>query len=237
MRSTFGSSRVCHIGNRVVDTRCSLLSLVSLSVQIGRGYGDLVLHSNFFIMFESYKNKILKFYADTRRMPSYTEIMKLVGFKSKNAVYKLINKLVDDGVLDKDSQGRLIPNRTEYQIPLLGLVEAGVPTTVDEQMTDMLSLDSYLIRDKSASFLLEVKGDSMIDAGIQEGDLVVAERKGEPKIGDIVIAEVDGGWTMKYFRKKGSTVYLEPANREYQPIFPVHQLRIAAIVRGVIRKY
>lgn len=188
-------------------------------------------------MFESYKNKILKFYTDTRRMPSYTEIMKLVGFKSKNAVYKLINKLVDDGVLDKDSQGRLIPNRTEYQIPLLGLVEAGVPTTVDELMTDMISLDSYLIRDKSSSFLLEVKGDSMIDAGIQEGDLVVAERKGEPKIGDIVIAEVDGGWTMKYFRKKGSTVYLEPANREYKPIFPVHQLRIAAIVRGVIRKY
>jgi len=77
----------------------------------------------------------------------------------------------------------------------------------------------------------------MIDAGIQEGDLVIVERKGEPKIGDIVIAEVDGGWTMKYFRKKGSMVYLEPANSNYKPIFPVHQLRIAAIVRGVIRKY
>lgn len=170
-------------------------------------------------------------------MPSYTEIMKLLGFKSKNSVFKLVSKLIDDGILDKDNQGRLIPNRIDSEIPLLGLVEAGIPTVVDEQSTDMLNLDSYLIRDKSASFLLEVKGDSMIDAGIQEGDLVIAERKGEPKIGDIVIAEVDGGWTMKYFRKKGSTVYLEPANKEYKPIYPSHQLRIAAIVRGVIRKY
>jgi repressor LexA len=141
------------------------------------------------------------------------------------------------GVVDKDSRGRLVPNNLDFEIPLLGLVEAGFPTTIDEQMTETISLDNYLIRDKNTSYLLEVKGDSMIDAGIQEGDLVIVERKGEPKIGDIVIAEVDGGWTMKYFRKKGSTVYLEPANKDYKPIFPVHQLRIAAIVRGVIRKY
>jgi repressor LexA len=188
-------------------------------------------------MFDSYKNKILDFYRDTKRMPSYTEVMKLLGFKSKNSVYKLINKLISEGILDKDSSGRLVPNNLDFEIPLLGLVEAGFPTTVDEAMTETISLDNYLIKDKSTSYLLEVKGDSMIDAGIQEGDLVIVERKGEPKIGDIVIAEVDGGWTMKYFRKKGSTVYLEPANKAYKPIFPVHQLRIAAIVRGVIRKY
>lgn len=85
--------------------------------------------------------------------------------------------------------------------------------------------------------MLEVKGDSMIDAGIQEGDLVLVERGREPKIGDIVIAEVDGGWTMKYYRKKGSTIYLEPANKRYGPIFPTHDLKIEAVVRGVIRKY
>ena len=95
-------------------------------------------------------------------MPSYAEIMTLLDFKSKNSVYKLINKLVNEGILDKDSRGRLVPNRIDSEIPLLGLVEAGIPTTVDEQSTDMLNLDSYLIRDKSASFLLEVKGDSMI---------------------------------------------------------------------------
>lgn len=170
-------------------------------------------------------------------MPTYTEIMKIVGFKSKNAVYKLVNKMIDQGLIDKDGNGRLIPLKNILEIPLLGLVEAGIPTTVDEQSTDTLSIDSYLIKDKLNTYLLEVKGDSMIDAGIQEGDLVIAERKGDPKPGDIVIAEVDGGWTMKYYRKMGSSVFLEPANREYKPIYPTYSLRIAAIVRGVIRKY
>lgn len=170
-------------------------------------------------------------------MPSYTEIMNLLGFKSKNAVYKLINKLINQKILEKDHNGRLIPNSLSNEIPFLGLVEAGFPTIVDEQLTDTLNLDNYLIRDKNSTYILEVKGDSMIEAGIQEGDLVIAERKGDPKPGDIVIAEVDGGWTMKYFRRKGNTVYLEPANKDYQPIFPSFQLRIAAIVRGVIRKY
>ena len=149
------------------------------------------------------KNKIISFYQKNRRMPGYKEIMQLVGFKSKNAVYKLINKLVDDEVVDKDSQGRLTPMKIFGDIPLLGLVEAGIPTSVDPNLLDTLNLDEYLIRNKESTYLLEVRGDSMIDEGIKEGDLVVVERKGDPKDGDIVIAEVDGGWTMKYFKKKG----------------------------------
>ena len=170
-------------------------------------------------------------------MPSYAEIMSLVGFKSKNAVYKLINKLVEEGVLDKDSRGRLIPNKLMGEIPLLGLVEAGFPTVAEETALDSISLDEYLIADKDKTYLLEVKGDSMIDAGIQEGDLVIAERKSEPKDGDIVIAQVDGDWTMKYFRKKGGVVYLEPANQKYHNIYPENDLKVAAIVKGVVRKY
>ena len=170
-------------------------------------------------------------------MPSYTEIMSLVGFKSKNAVYKLINKLIDQGVIDKDSRGRLIPNRLVGEIPMLGLVEAGFPTMAEETILDTISIDEYLINDKDETYLLKVKGDSMIDAGIQEGDLVVAEKKSEPRDGDIVIAEVDGGWTMKYFRKKGNQIFLEPANKNYKPIYPEHDLKVAAVVTGVVRKY
>jgi len=188
-------------------------------------------------MITNYKNKIISFYKDHKRMPSYTEIMALVGFKSKNAVYKLVNKLVAEGVFAKDSSGRLIPNKLFGEVPLLGLVEAGFPTAAEESLSDMMSLDEYLIENKEATYLLEVKGDSMIDAGIHEGDLVIVERKGEPKDGDIVIADVDGGWTMKYFRKRGSTIYLEPANSKYKPIYPTESLNIAAIVKGVIRKY
>lgn len=187
--------------------------------------------------FPSQKNKIVSFYRHNKRMPGYAEIMQLTGFKSKNAVYKLINKLVEDGTVEKDSKGKLTPMRLFGEIPMLGLVEAGFPTTMDEQMTDTVSLDEYLIGNKQNTYLLEVKGDSMIDEGIREGDLVIAERRGDPKDGDIVIAEVDGGWTMKYFKKKGNTIYLKPANKNYAPIYPEYDLKIAAIVKGVIRKY
>ena len=170
-------------------------------------------------------------------MPGYQEIMELVGFKSKNAVHKLITKLVGEGVVNKDSRGRLTPNKLIGEIPLLGLVEAGFPSMAEETLLDTMSIDEYLIHDKEKTYLLEVKGDSMIDAGITEGDLVIAERGKEAKDGDIVIADVDGGWTMKYFRKKGTTIFLEPANKKYKPIYPEESLNIAAVVKGVVRKY
>ena len=171
-------------------------------------------------------------------MPSYREIMDILGFKSKNAVYKLVNKLVAEKVVSKDDQGRLIPNKLNGEVPMLGLVEAGIPSIADESILDMMSLDDYLIHDPSKTFVLRVKGDSMLEEGIREGDLVVVERKSEPKDGDIVIAEVDGGWTMKFLRKKnGKPIYLEPANKNYKPIYPEHDLRVAAVVKGVIRKY
>jgi SOS regulatory protein LexA len=189
------------------------------------------------MLFTDQKNKIVSFYKRNKRMPGYKEIMELLGFKSKNAVYKLINKLVEEGVVEKDSRGRISPHKLIGELPVLGLVEAGFPSVAEEELSDTMSIDEYLINNKEASYILEVKGDSMIDEGIREGDLVIAERKGDAKDGDIVIAEVDGGWTMKYFRKKGRQIYLEPANKKYKPIYPEHELKIAAIVKGVIRKY
>lgn len=183
------------------------------------------------------KDKIFDFYSENRRMPSYAEIMKLVGFKSKNAVYKLVNRLVDEGAVRKDATGRLIPSTLMGEVPLLGLVEAGFPSEAESQVLDTLDIAEYLFDHKNASYLLKVKGDSMIDAGIQEGDLVVAQRGKEAKPGDIVIALVDGGWTMKYLRKKGTQAYLEPANKKYKPIYPEESLDIAAVVKGVVRKY
>lgn len=188
-------------------------------------------------MTHEYKNKILAFYEKQKRMPSYAEIMSLLGFKSKNAVHKLINKLIDAGIVEKDSSGRLLPKNLFQEVKLLGLVEAGIPATADETDLDTLNLDSYLIKNRMASYLLEVKGDSMIDEGIHEGDLVIVERRNDAKDGDIVIAEVDGGFTMKFLRKKGNQVYLEPANKNYKTIYPQHDLKISAVVKGVIRKY
>ncbi|HVT75209.1 MAG TPA: LexA family transcriptional regulator [Candidatus Paceibacterota bacterium] len=191
-------------------------------------------------MIDTYKKKIIAFYERHKRMPGYRELMDITGYKSKNAVYKMINKLVELGVLTKDADGRIALVRSGSDIPMLGLVEAGFPTVAEETELDVVNINTYLVEDRESSYLLEVKGDSMIDAGIHEGDLVVAEhaKSGHvPKEGDIVIAEVDGGWTMKYYRKSAGRIYLEPANKKYKPIYPEYDLKIAAIVKGVIRKY
>ena len=123
------------------------------------------------------------------------------------------------------------------QLQRLGVIQAGFPTGAEEDASDAMTIDEYLIENRQASYLLEVRGDSMIDAGIHEGDLVIAERGRQPRPGDIVIAEVDDGWTMKYYRKQGSRVWLEAANAKYELIHPKEELKISAVVRGVVRKY
>lgn len=169
-------------------------------------------------------------------MPGYKEMMKLTGFRSKNAVWKLINRMVDEGVVSKDSSGRLIPDRLFGEVKVLGLVEAGIPLEAEESDIDSTSLDDLLIRHPDSTYMLRVKGDSMVEAGIFDGDMVMVDRLAEAGDGDIVIAEVDGGWTMKYLRKRGGRIYLEPANRRFKPIFPKEGLKVAAVVKAVIRK-
>jgi repressor LexA len=164
-------------------------------------------------------------------------MMSILGFKSKNSVYKLVQKLIDEGAIEKDSSNRLVPKKLLGEVPLLGLVKAGFPSAAEEQMLDSMNIDEFLIKRKDATYLLEVDGDSMIDAHIAPGDLVIAERTTVARDGDIVIAEVDGEWTMKYFKQKLGRVWLEPANKKYKPIYPTEELKIAAVVKGVVRKY
>jgi repressor LexA len=170
-------------------------------------------------------------------MPSFGEVATLFGYKSKNAASKLITKCIEEGFLDKDTKGKLIPGNLFNDIPVLGTVKAGFPSPAEEELQDTLSLNDYLIEKKEATYLLEVDGDSMIDAHITEGDMVIAERATDAKDGQIVIAEVDGEFTMKYLRKSGGKVWLEPANKKYKPIYPDTDLKITAIVKGIIRKY
>lgn len=170
-------------------------------------------------------------------MPSYSELMKIYGYKSKAAVFFLIQKFIKDGILSKDKQGKLIPRKIYGNISLLGYVEAGFPSPAEEELIDTMSLDEYLISNKESTFMLKVKGDSMIDAGIMEGDMVLVERGKQPKPGQIVIAQIDGEYTMKYLRIKAGKHYLEAANAKYKPFYPQNDLNIEAIVSAVIRKY
>lgn len=188
-------------------------------------------------MYNEYKTKLQSFYNREKRMPTYTEMMSLFGFKSKNAVARLVEKFIDAGIVAKDHLGRLIANDSFDNIPLLGLVKAGFPSDVAEESRDTVNLDEYLITKKDNTYMLEVDGNSMIDAHIADGDMVLVEKTDKAKDGQIVIADVDGEFTMKYFRKSGEKVWLEPANKDFKNIYPVTYMTITAVVKAVIRKY
>jgi len=181
--------------------------------------------------------KIARFYNQKGRMPSFSEIAVMIGFRSKNAVYNLVNKLEKLKVLERDDKGRLIALSIAAPVKLLGTVEAGFPSPAEEELADNLSLDDLLIQNPEATFLLKVSGDSMSEAGILPGDMVLVDKGEQAKNGDIVIAEVDGDWTMKYLKKRGGNVVLMPANPKYQPIKPKKELKIAGVVMAVVRKY
>ena len=149
-------------------------------------------------------------------MPSFSEMVGLLGVRSKSVVNFWIEKLIQAEILEKDDKGHLKFKKSSFAIPLVGSVQAGFPSPEEEALCDIMSMDEYLITKPEASFLLQVSGDSMIGEGIMEGDLVVIERGRQPKIGDVVIAEVDGEWTMKYFKKQGKQVYLEAANPKFK---------------------
>ena len=120
-------------------------------------------------------------------------------------------------------------------LPLLGHIRAGFATPSEEELADTITIGDYLIRDKDASYLLEVVGDSMIDAGIQEGDMVIFERTHDYRPGDIVIALTEDGYTIKYLRNKGARYFLEAANAAYSPIYP-REGEIIGVVTGTFRK-
>ena len=182
-------------------------------------------------------HRLRRFYARERRVPGYDEMLKLFGYKSKNAVHGLLNKLHNEGYITKKRRKFALTGKITGSIRLLGAVVAGFPSPAEEELLDTLSLDEYLVDRPDATFMLKVSGDSMMDAGIFPGDIVLVEKGKIPKNNDIVIAQVDGDWTMKYFVKEGHDIRLEPANKKYKTIRPEHSLEIGGIVRTVIRKY
>jgi SOS regulatory protein LexA len=183
------------------------------------------------------ERKIAGFLRENRRMPTYAEMIELLGVRSKSVVHFWVQKLLKAGLLTKDDGGFLKPVRSALSLPLVGEIAAGFPSPAEEELRDILSLDEYLITRPDSSFLLSVSGDSMNGEGIIQGDLVIVDRGREPKNGDIILAEVDGAWTMKRFRKRGKEVVLEAANPKYPPIHPRTELRVGGVITAVVRKY
>jgi len=188
-------------------------------------------------MKNEYRESILAFFGEHRRMPSYAEIARICGLSSKSYAFDVANRLIKEGWLRKDKTGKLIPGPRTGGIRLLGSIAAGFPSPAEEELADVMTLDQLLIKNPQATFLLKVTGDSMVEEGIKHGDLVIVERTTDIKPGDIVVANIDGEWTIKFFRRKGKHVYLEPANKGYRTIVPREELKIDLVVRAVIRQY
>ena len=178
------------------------------------------------------------FWRQERRPPTYAEMLDLFDYRSKNAVFGLLAKLEEAGYVSKDANGRvaLLPRLTGT-VRVLGSIAAGFPAPEEEQAADAITLDEYLVRNPDRTFLLTVRGDSMIDAGILPGDIVLVEKGPRPGPNDTVVACVDDEWTLKYYVRDRAGVRLEPANRKYRFIRPRHSLEIGGVVRAVIRKY
>ncbi len=188
-------------------------------------------------------NFIRDFQAKRGYTPSLADLAIAFGVRSKNAVAKVVNALSRAKQIEKDPKGRikiLEQEHTEYApltLPLFGPIAAGFAAPVEEQAEETVTLDDYLVHDKASTFLLRVKGDSMIEAGINEGDMVIVERGAEPRVGDIVVGVLDGEFTLKRLMKDKGKFYLQAENSKYPDLYALDELQVAGVVRGLIRKY
>ncbi len=185
---------------------------------------------------ESRRTSLVSFYRKHRRMPSITEIMGLYGLSSRSSAFHVSKRFIEEGYVEKDGAGKLVPAAGLFSVSLLGHVRAGFAAPAEEELADTVTIGEYLIRDPNASYLLTVEGDSMQDAGIKDGDMVVFERTGDVKPGQIVVALTENGYTLKYLRKRGAAFFLEAANDRYPDIHP-KEGQIIGKVTSTFRTY
>jgi repressor LexA len=185
----------------------------------------------------SYLATLKDYYARHRALPSYASIGSLLGLRSKSSVAALVARLKLAGYLESTPDRRLAPTKRFFARPLAASpVRAGLPDPIEDDEADAVTIDDYLIERPSQTVLVRVKGDSMIDAGIFEGDLVVVEKRPAAQKGDIVVAIVDGQFTLKRLDLEQGRFVLKPENPAYPVIRPEGGLEIFGVMVGLVRK-
>ena len=190
--------------------------------------------------------------------PSFEEMKNKVGLKSKSGIHRLISALEDRGFIKKlPFKARAIeilksPNiksnssdqkpdtldKQVVELPVVGRIAAGLPIEAIEAGENSLFVSKFLTKG-SDSFILEIKGESMIDAGINDGDFAIIKKQSTANNGEIVVALTDENEaTLKRFRKRGDTIALEAANELFETrIYSAGQISIQGILIGLIRQY
>ena len=190
--------------------------------------------------------------------PSFEEMKDKVGLKSKSGIHRLISALEDRGFIKKlpykaraieilklpnikqrplDQKTEIIDNQV-VELPIVGRIAAGLPIEAIESGENTFYVPKVLAKG-SDSFILEVKGDSMIDAGINDGDFAIIKKQNTANNGDIAVALTnENEATLKRFRKRGDTIALEAANELFETrIYSAGQINIQGILIGLIRRY
>jgi repressor LexA len=185
----------------------------------------------------NYLDTLRDFYAKHRVLPSFATIGEMVGLRSKSSVAALVARLKLAGFLDTSPGNRLKPGPRFFERTLADSVRAGLPQPADDQSQDVLTIDEFLIEKPSKTVLVRVKGDSMIDAGVHEGDIVIVEKRPAANVNDMVIAIVDDEFTLKYLDRDRSGFFLRPANPAYPVIRAQASFEIFGVVIGLVRKY
>jgi repressor LexA len=176
------------------------------------------------------------------RPPSYQEIQDYFGFRSLNSVVKHLKQLERKGYLESPWANqkrafRLLPLRTTAAtIPFLGRVAAGAPIEAVE-MTEAVEVPESLLAGGN-NFALQVQGESMIDEGIRDGDVLIIRKQDHANNGQTVVAQIEGEATIKKFYQRDGRVELRPANEEVKPlVVPAEKVEIIGVVVGLVRHY
>lgn len=187
---------------------------------------------------KEYLEKIRKYYYKNWLIPNFQVLADLLGLKSKWSIHKIFNKLIDMGYIIKEWK-KTFPTEKFLSVPMFESVKAWKPTDADDQSKIDINIHRYLIWNPENTVMIKVNWDSMQDAGILDGDVVVVNNKNKkPLEWEIVVAIVDNEFTLKYYMKdKTGKPYLKAANKNYKDIMPQNQLEIFGTVMWSFRRY
>lgn len=188
-------------------------------------------------------------YCDANKIyPTFEEMKDYLNIKSKSGIHKLLSSLEDKGVIERlPHKARALklkkiiefPKSDECSLPFLGRIAAGNPIEAISGSFEQISVPNYLINGRDEHFTLEVAGDSMIEEGIKDGDIVVIKKTNLAVTGDIIVALIDDNEvTLKRFRSYKNSIALEPANKIYKTrIFGEDRVKVQGKLVGLIRKF
>jgi repressor LexA len=183
---------------------------------------------------------IRRYISDKGLPPTRVEIAGILGFKSPNAAEEHLQALARKGVLELvpgASRGIRLVEQLGLGLPLIGRVAAGQPMLAEENIEDHVNVDAQLFTPR-ADYLLKVRGQSMKDAGILDGDLLAVHRASEAVNGQIVVARLENDVTVKRWSRRGNVVRLLPENSDFEPIevdLRTASLAVEGIGVGIIR--